>query len=198
MTCREFWDLMPELEGAGQPLEHASECPRCATLLQQQRALAMGLQRVASQRHNLEAPARLEERLLEAFRAKMTPPLEVFTPRTAPATHGWLGWPAQVSFAAAVMVLAVFVLWRHPRQPVQPVAGSEAIASVDLDSDFIPLPYAGEAGSAEDANLIRVEMPRSALMALGVPVADGEAGEPVEAEVLLGMGGAPQAVRILQ
>ena len=192
MTCREFWDRMPELEGAGQLLQHARECLRCATLLEQQKDLAMGLRRVASQRHGLEAPARLEERLLEAFRGQMTAPVPT------PATHGWLRWPAQVAFAAAVMVLAVLVLWRHPQQPVQPVASPEATAAADLDSDFIPLPYAGEAGPAEDGNLIRVEMPRSALMALGVPVVDGEAGEPVEAEVLLGMGGAPQAVRILQ
>jgi hypothetical protein len=46
--------------------------------------------------------------------------------------------------------------------------------------------------------LIRVEMPRSALIAMGVPLTDGDAAEPVEAELMLGAGGAPEAVRILQ
>ena len=191
MTCREFWVRMPELEAEGQPLEHARECAGCAALLERQRALAMGLRRVAGERNGLEAPARVEERLLEAFRGNRVP-AEVM------ATHGWPRRSAQISVAAAVMVLAVFLLWRRPPQPIEPVAGTETTTAADLDSDFIPLPYAGEAGSAEDAALIRVEMPRSALIALGVPVADGDAGEPVEAEVLLGAGGAPQAVRVLQ
>jgi hypothetical protein len=184
---------MPELEAEGQPLEHVRECARCAALLEQQRALAMGLRRVASQRNELEAPARLEERLVEAFRGRGTP-VEVI------ATHNWPRRSAQASAAAMVMVmvLAAFVFWRHPQQPIMPMAGPETASVADLDSDFVPLPYAGEAGPAEDADLIRVEMPRSALIALGVPVADGEAGEPVEAEVMLGLGGAPEAVRVLQ
>ena len=192
MTCREFWGRMPELEAEQQPLEHARECPRCAALLERQRALAMGLGRVAGQRNAVEAPARLEARLLEAFRSHRAAPVE------APIIHGWPRRPAQVSVAAAVMALAVFLLWPNPPRPIQPGTGPETTTSAELDSDFIPLPYAGEAGSPEDAALIRVEMPRSALIALGVPVADGEAGEPVEAEVLLGMGGAPQAVRVLE
>lgn len=192
MTCREFWDRMPELEAEGQPLEHARQCAGCAALLERRQALAAGLRRVASQRNNLGAPAHLEERLLEAFRDHTRAPVEMA------ATHGWPRRSAQVSVAAAVMVLAVVLLWRRPPQPVQPVASPDITTAADLDSEFIPLPNAGEAGSAEDADLIRVEMPRSALIALGVPVADGEAGEPVEAEVLLGLGGTPQAVRVLQ
>jgi hypothetical protein len=191
MTCHEFWRRMPELESEGQPLEHVRECADCAALLERQHALAMGLQRVASQRNDLEAPARVEERLLEAFRAHRVPV-------QTPAPRAWPSWSAQVSVAAAVMVLAVFLLWRRPPQFIAPVAGPETTASAEMDSDFIPLPYAGETGPAEDAALIRVEMPRSALIALGVPVADGEAGEPVEAEVMLGTGGAPEAVRVLQ
>lgn len=197
MTCREFWDRMPELESEGQPLEHALECPPCAALLERQRALAMGLRRVASQRNDLQAPAHLEERLLEAYRGNVRgnsgAPLEV-----PPTHHSWPRWPARVSVAAAVMVLGVFLLWRRPPQPLQPVDGPEIMASAELDSDFIALPNAAESGPAEDANLIRVEMSRAALIALGVPVGDGDASEPVEAEVVLGLGGAPRAVRLLQ
>lgn len=192
MTCREFWGRMAELEAEGQAAQHARECAGCAALLERQRALAMGLHRVASQRNNMQAPARLEERLVEAFREHTAAPVEAST------IHGRPRWPVQVSTAAAVMLLAVLLLWRYPVHSTRPAASPETTASVELDSDFIPLPYAGEARSDEDAHLIRVEMPRSALVALGVQVADGEAGEPVEAEVLLGMGGAPQAVRILE
>jgi hypothetical protein len=193
MTCREFWDRMPELDAERLSSEHVRECADCAAQMEQQRALAMSLRRVAIQRNDLAAPARLEERLLEAFRANQAAPLEV------PATHlGWPGWAARVSVLAAAMVLGVFLLWRRPPQPVPQVASPETVASAEWESDFVPLPSAGESGSAEDANLIRVEMPRAALVALGVPVADGEAGEPVEAEVMPGMGGAPQAVRVLQ
>jgi hypothetical protein len=193
MTCHEFWSRMPELEAGGQALEHVRECPGCAALLERQRSLAVGLGRAASQRHELEAPDYLEQRLVEAFRANLAAPQQA-----PPAPHMWASWPAQLAAAAAVMVLAVVLLWQRPAQRAQPAPGPETAAAAELDADFTPLPYAGEAGSTEDADVIRVEMPRSALIALGVPVGDDETGEPVEAEVLLGMGGAPQAVRILQ
>lgn len=193
MTCHEFWGRLPELEAGGQVLEHARQCASCAELLERQRSLAIGLGRAANQRHEIEAPAYLEERLLHAFRANLAAPQPA-----PPVHHVWAGWPAQLSAAAAVVLLAAVLFWQRPAQRAPSSPSPESAAAVEIDSDFTPLPYAGEAGSTEDADVIRVEMPRSALIALGVPVADDETGEPVEAEVLLGMGGAPQAVRVLQ
>ncbi|HUI80073.1 MAG TPA: hypothetical protein VLY24_19230 [Bryobacteraceae bacterium] len=193
MTCHEFWERMPELESEGQPFEHALACPGCAALLEQHQAVEMGLRKAAAESSSAGAPAWLEERLVDAFRANRTTPVA-----TLP-TRRWLRRvaPVAVAAAAAVVVAAVLLVWR-PLAPVAPSVGPETSASAELDSDFIPLPYAGESGPAEDADLIRVEMSRSALIAMGVPVVDGDGSEPVEAEVVLGMGGAPQAVRVLQ
>jgi len=191
MTCREFWAARPELDADVRLLEHTRECAPCAVRLEQQRALGLGLRRVARQGMELQAPAALEQRVVEAFRLHaQTPPEARRTRRER------LRWPVPV--AAAMLLVAMLVGWRHLPRPLPPVPNAVTAASADLDADFIPLPYAGEAASTDDAHLIRVEMPRSALVTLGVPVAEDDTEEFVEAEVLLGMGGAPEAVRILQ
>ena len=44
---------------------------------------------------------------------------------------------------------------------------------------------------------MRVEVPRSTMMALGIAVSADRAGEPVQAEVMLGSDGLARAVRFL-
>jgi hypothetical protein len=71
------------------------------------------------------------------------------------------------------------------------------------DSDgFIPLPNgagvaAGDAADEDDVNLVRVEVPRSAMIALGFDVGADRAEELVEADVMLGSNGMARAVRFL-
>lgn len=186
MTCQEFWDGMPEL-GAEVP-EHVAECPSCAARLEQHRSLAAGLKRIAAERGR-EAPPAVELRLREAFR-------EEFGWKRAPARHRWLAWGA----AAAAVIMAVLLALiggRHARQ----VASAPPQSPEVVDSAFIPLPY--EAGSSaairpsDDADLVEVEVPRSALVTLGVPVPDDGAG-PVAAVIALGEDGMLEGVRILQ
>jgi hypothetical protein len=49
----------------------------------------------------------------------------------------------------------------------------------------------------EGAQLLRVQMRRSALIPLGVPVAGGNPYEPVKADVLLGPDGVARAIRFV-
>jgi len=74
-----------------------------------------------------------------------------------------------------------------------------AVAQPQADYDgFIPLPNsAGAAADEEDVNLVRVEVPRSAMIALGLDVSADRAEELVEADVLLGSNGVARAVRFL-
>jgi hypothetical protein len=71
----------------------------------------------------------------------------------------------------------------------------------EVNSDFIPLPY-GSADPADGvpddgADLVRVEVPRTALIALGLPVP--EAGSMrVQAEVALAADGTMEGIRIVQ
>jgi hypothetical protein len=67
------------------------------------------------------------------------------------------------------------------------------------DSDgFIPLPNsAGVAADGDEVNLVRMEVPRSAMIALGLDVSADRAEELVEADVMLGSNGIARAVRFL-
>jgi len=198
MTCQEFWSRMPELEPGQQQFGHARQCASCAALLERQRALRAGLQRMAAERHSVEAPAHLEAGLRAVFRSRAA------RPATSP-----IRWRAQhwswVPAVAALLVIAVFLV-RAPQPQTAGLAGPQPaqIASLagddaaETDSGFIPLPYADTTGAPGDGDRVEVEMPRATLIALGIPLAEGDAREPVAAEVLLGAGGTPQAVRLLE
>jgi hypothetical protein len=120
-------------------------------------------------------------------------------PAKSPSFHWWV--PA----VAALLALAVFLVWeRRPQSAGRSGAPPVYIASVtgddaaEMDSGFIALPYADATGAPDDGDRVQIEVPRATLIALGIPMPEGEAGEAVEAEVSLGAGGAPQAVRLLE
>jgi hypothetical protein len=65
-------------------------------------------------------------------------------------------------------------------------------------TDFIPLSYGGVQKPMESGEVIRMEMPRSALIAFGLPVNVDRADTPVKAELLLGEDGMARAIRFLR
>jgi hypothetical protein len=65
-------------------------------------------------------------------------------------------------------------------------------------TDFIPLSYGGVQKPMESGEVVRLEMPRSALIAFGLPVNVGQADALVEAELLLGEDGMARAIRFLR
>jgi hypothetical protein len=214
MRCREFRDLLPDLQAVTLPpeaLKHTHACQSCAALQQQYQLLRGGLRQLAAESGAAAAPPRVQAALLEQFRAQRELPRRpmVMAPRRPAPVFAPL--PAGIlSVGALAAALAAFVLWSHPPGPravpgpavsvSAAVTGADDIA--DPDNGFIPLPYFSNSGlvseAEADADVVRVEMPRSALVALGVPVAEENASGPVEAELLLGAGGMPQAVRILE
>jgi hypothetical protein len=79
----------------------------------------------------------------------------------------------------------------------QPPAEQADIEQTNYDG-FIPLPNsAGVTADEDDVNLVRVEVPRSAMIALGLEVNADRAEELVEADVMLGSNGIARAVRFL-
>jgi hypothetical protein len=207
MTCQEFWNTMPELEGeaGAEAAAHRRECGACAAALNNHGALAAGLRGVAAELNRLKAPGRVEARLLAAFRGQaglVAPP---------PARRWWS--PVLAWAAAAVVVLAAFLLFagrvRQSSAPYNAAAGAEA-AAVDWSAllpaeiageagagDFIPLPNADRLPQDEDLNVVRVEVPRSAMIALGYAVTADRAAERVRADVVVGSDGLARAVRFL-
>ncbi|MBZ5578934.1 MAG: hypothetical protein LAP40_20430 [Acidobacteriia bacterium] len=200
MTCHEFWNRMPELEAEPEALEHARQCTACAALLQDQHTLAAGLRHLAKNLDRREASPGVEARLVREFwvQAGLAP-----ASATGRAWRTSLGWaPA----AAAVIALAVFLI--RGRQPEPPSSRQFAAFSVAAEqgtndpvlaeADFIPLPYSSDPVATEDADLVSVEVPPSALVALGLPVAADAGSGLVRAVVALGKDGVVQAVRVLQ
>jgi len=208
MNCQEFWNTMPELahEAEDGHLEHLGECSACAALLNRQRTLASGLRMLAADWRSVEAPARVESRLTAAFLGQAGLAVR------RPAARWWVPVATWAAAAAAVVALAMFLARDRQVVPahrtassrvqlaaVEPPADLEALGdSSDADGDFIPMPNGARIEPNEDLNLVRVEVPRSAMIALGYAVSEDRASESVEAEVVLGPDGLARAVRFLE
>jgi hypothetical protein len=157
--------------------------------------LEAGFRALAASSRRLEAPARVETRLLREFRRQAGTESRRHRRQWIPV----LTWAAAL---AAMVALAVFLV--RPREPEAirpaPHRGVEvAMLEPQEDSDgFIPLPNsAGVAADGDEVNLVRMEVPRSAMIALGLDVSADRAEELVEADVMLGSNGIARAVRFL-
>jgi hypothetical protein len=210
MNCQEFWNAMPQVTDAAALAnhEHLAHCPACSARLRSQLALKKGLRAVAGQMSRIEAPAPVEARLRTAFRAHAG--------REAGASRSirvGTRWMPVLTWAAAAALLAVAVVLNGGRQPAssQPAVsrGSEmAVAAMPAEietdggtpvvaSGFIALPNAAQIGPNEEVNLVRVEVPRSTMIAMGYDVKPEEASDSVKADVMLGNDGLARAVRFL-
>ena len=106
MNCQSFESIVSEL-AREQTMEasvredallHSGECETCALKLEDERLLADGIRALAAEMKFAEAPTRVGEQLLAAFRIhKVTAPL-------SHTTHRWRYW---VGAAAAVLLLVV-------------------------------------------------------------------------------------------
>jgi hypothetical protein len=68
----------------------------------------------------------------------------------------------------------------------------------EVASDFFPLTYEEDAEPMESGQLIRVQIPRSALVSFGLPVNVERADAPVTADLLLGEDGLARAIRFVR
>jgi hypothetical protein len=206
MNCDQFRKGLADsgaLVPSAEALAHVEDCADCAGLFYRHRGLEAGLKQMAAAQAGWSAPSRIEAGLLEQFRARLRARTST-PPRPAPLVRFRV--PALASAGALAAVLALLLISRTP--PVSHNATAAAISQVadadddsSLDNGFVPLPYfanSGEIANAAEADVVRVEMPRSTLVTLGVPVNDEGNSETVEAELMLGQGGVPQAVRVLE
>ena len=90
------------------------------------------------------------------------------------------------------------------RKPVRPRSRKPAIEQVanhmsnEIATDFIPLRYISAASLQDGGQIVRVELPRSALASFGLPVNMDRYNEKVKADVLLGVDGLAHAIRFVQ
>lgn len=84
-------------------------------------------------------------------------------------------------------------------RPVRGVNNSEAAnTNEEIATDFLPLTYGGNLSQLDGGQVVRVELPRSALQSFGLPMNAERAGERVKADVLLGHDGVARAIRFVR
>jgi hypothetical protein len=74
---------------------------------------------------------------------------------------------------------------------------SADVSSKEIVTDFIPVMY-GAPGVEPGSQIVRVELPRSAMASFGLPVNMDRADQRVKADVLLGVDGLAHAIRFVQ
>ena len=68
----------------------------------------------------------------------------------------------------------------------------------EIATDFIPLGYMNTASLQDGGHIVRVELPRSAMVSFGLPVNMDRLNEKVKADVWLGVDGLAHAIRFVQ
>ena len=212
MNCLEFWDHMPRRgrEISEDQTSHLEQCSACAAQWAPHRALEAGLEAMGEEWRKLEAPPRVEVGLTAAFRAQTN-----FQSRRSPRLPWWPPVLAWASAAAAMIALGVFLIhgWQPsatapdevaaPHRTVQAApemasAYGEAVdESLGLGEGFIRLPNATRLEPDEHVDVVRVEVPGSAMIALGISMSEDRATETVLADVALGSDGMARAVRFV-
>lgn len=190
-------------------MEHLQQCAECAHRMSGRRRLLAELATLREEWRRVEAPERVEESVVAAFRSQAA------FGRVRALRHSWMPLFAWASAAAFLVALALMLV--KPHQPpaanhatrpggVELAAIQPANSALDTGAEeddasadgFIPLPNAQRIEPSESVNVVRVEVPRSAMLAVGLPVSADRVSELVEADVMLGSDGLARAVRFVE
>ncbi len=141
MTCREFehraasltlWELSQARDQQIQ--DHASECRKCASWLQQQRMLAATMQTLQTRTADCAAGPNVEQALLRALRQRTSESLQAETahqlPPIAMRLSRFFEVGAYVAAGAAIVValfLGALVEWRSTNAPVKSAVSQPSV-----------------------------------------------------------------------
>lgn len=253
MNCQRFESVVSELargqmmaaQQRSEALAHSRDCEYCAARLRDEETLTRGLQSLAAEMNQFDAPDKLEVEVLEAFRAR-----KLATPVVVKQFNGRY-WLAAVAALLLVAMSVVALRWRsdvetprsevagvkpatlpgsdannqapiaepaeviedqainetprrYERKPVRrpPVRKPESARAAndvrEIATDFIPLRYLNAASLQDGGQIVRVELPRSALVNFGLPVNMDRYNEKVKADVIFGVDGLAHAIRFVQ
>jgi hypothetical protein len=187
MNCQESRANLIEFvrsAAAGSPRDaalagHLQVCADCARFVDEQLTLHSALASLAAQTASAPAPENLEARLLSEFDAAS---------RARPRpVHRW--FLATAAALAAAMVGALLI-----HHPVPVPNSAEAPAA---DRPFVQIPYVTPRAPYERAEVMRMNVPLTALIAAGFEVHTAEVGAAVSADVLVGQDGRALAIRLV-
>jgi hypothetical protein len=210
MNCEEFGivGLDRDLGAGGRDStaarEHLRSCPHCAALFESALALRADLRQLGQLTSEGTAPSRVEMRLRQEFRTRHT----TLKSRSRAVVTSWVLAAATLVLVAGSMVLRqrekrVNIVEVQPSTPgvtrsvaSGPELGGTLIAENDGD-EFALVPGAIP-GLLDDTAVVRVQMERGSLSALGLSVNEEHANDIVQVDLLLGTDGQPQAYRLPQ
>ncbi len=220
MNCREFESVSRDLarnqrftEDVGQKaLAHVESCTRCRERLDEERTLSARLHLLAASMERERAPVELENILISTYRQRISsarPSLSIRSQSFYPWV--WRNGRSFMRVAAAILLFAVSLqllltlspslLPTYTEEPANgPVVTPRGVQRplVELTTDFIPLVHCLDLDCFEGGQLVRVAMPRIALIFLGLPMNEQLAQEPVTADVLIGGDGVARAIRFVR
>jgi predicted anti-sigma-YlaC factor YlaD len=212
MNCEEFSierlyrDLDLDGVDSAAAFEHLRKCPHCAALYESSLALRADLHELGQLTSAAATPSRVEMRLRQEFRTRHT--TEKSRGRVVVAS--WL-----LAAATLVLVAASLVVWRrhggaNTAQTQNPSTRPATLRSVatgpelggtliaENDGDEFALIPGAMPGMLDDTAVVRVQMERGSLGALGLSVNEEHANDVVQVDLLLGADGQPQAYRLPQ
>ena len=215
MNCPEFWDQLPQRGSDITEAQsaHLAECSTCSAQWVPHQALAAALHSAGEEWRQAEAPSRVEMGLMAAFRAQ-----QGSAARRSFSFPWWKPVFAWASAAAATIALASLLIHGSqpapstprrvatPRRTSQPSVQVASATAPDTDSDdessvlgegFVRLPNAPRIEPNEDFNVVRVELPSSAVIDAGISLSDDQTAGTVLADVALASDGTPRAVRVV-
>ncbi len=220
MNCREFESLSRDMgrnQGISEDvcqkaLAHVESCTRCRERLDDEKTLSARLHLLAASMERERAPVELETILISTYRQRISsdrPSLSIPSQSFSPWL--WRTGRSLMEVAAVILLFAVSLqllltlppslLPTYTEEPAKgPVVTPRGGASplVELTTDFIPLVPCVGLDCFEGGQLVRVAMPRLALIFLGLPMNEQLAQEPVTADVLIGGDGVARAIRFVR
>jgi anti-sigma factor RsiW len=225
MDCMQFREVLHELDQPGaegdalceRALAHAESCSDCAAQLTEMESLSFSLRQLAEESAEAQAPARLETLLLQEFRRE----------KSATASRGVRWQLAAFGIAAAVLLALGLSLHRqHLVTPANVNSGQSSVQTVttapansaatktsatavdgsthaavaddaEYATAYMPLPYTYDPSELEGGAVVRVVLPRAALVSYGLPVEGMGVRDQVTADMVISQDGTPQAIRLV-
>ena len=106
--------------------------------------------------------------------------------------------PRRQAVVVALPKLARAVRHAHRKRLPEKLVSSRAVAPREVTTPFFALPFSDAALPLDQATVIRVDLPRSALELTGLPVEEDRRNERVRADLVLGADGLARAIRFVQ
>jgi hypothetical protein len=219
MKCEDYWetlmDAARDCDGAG-ALAHARVCPKCARVLRAQQSLSAALS-VLAENETARLPATLENRLLGHFdppsRRRLAASWWAIVALTGAAALAAVIFLVQAPSPPVKALAAVeptpAMSQKITEPPITPHIATIARRSrtqrpkpVEVAPEnqlaFMPLPYAAPLLPTERLEVVRVNLPASALTSMGVPVIALEPEMRLNADLVIGENGLARAVRLVR